>query len=306
MSREDPGRRVPGEDPEDTPEEDSPYPWMRLEEEDSAPPFRPWMIVVAGLSVAIFVVAVWYAWSEGQSTNDGPPPVVEAEDSPVKTPPEEPGGMDVPHQEKTVFNAIEDDGGEKAESEEELLPPPEEPVDRPAEEKTADADQPAALEEKPATDTAPDDTTTDGEEMAAAETDVGANAETETAADQAAQSEPAGATGQEETEEPAPAESGQAESTQGESAQTEAAATGDYAVQLAAVGEREAAEGAWGRFVKDYPRLLGPLTRDIQPVEVNGRTLYRVLAAGIADRTAAEALCQDLKDQGQSCLVKEQ
>lgn len=301
MSHEDPGRPTTDDHSEDSPETESPYPWMRLDpDEDPAPPFRPWMIVVAGLSVVIFLVAVWYAWNEGQSVSEGPPPVVEADDTPAKTRPEEPGGMDVPHQDKTVFNAIEDDGnGDGATDEEELLPPPEEPVERPAEPSDAEAD--AGMDETSASqqadsETAGGDTEEESEETAAAPAAT-ADGDGEAAPEPGAEDETAPA----DSEEAAPAET-QAQTAEDEPAAT---ATGGYVIQLAALGSRDAAEDAWARFLKAYPRLLGPLTLDVQPVEANGSTLYRVRAAGIADRARAEALCRDLEDQGQSCLVKE-
>lgn len=304
MSNDDPGRPTPDEDRDDTPEAESPYPWMQLEpEEEPAPPFRPWMIAVAGLSVVIFVVAVWYAWNEGQSVGDGPPPVVEADDTPVKTPPEEPGGMDVPHQEKTVFNAIEDDGGET--DEEELLPPPEEPVERSAQPSEAEADADMAEATAPQEDDS-ESVSGEAQEPAAetgddAETPAPAASDTQDGAENA-QADTTSPTETEDTADTAETEVAQAET---DAAESPSPTAGGYAIQLAAVGSRESAEQAWARFLKTYPRILGPLALDVQPVEAGGRTLYRVRGAGIADRAKAEALCEDLKDQGQSCLVKE-
>ena len=143
--------------PEDPGSHDSPFPWMQGDlEEEITPPFRPWMIVVAAASMVIFIVAVWYAWSEGQNADSGPPPIIQADNSPVKMAPEEPGGMDVPHQESEVFDAIEDKPKEPVE---ELLPPPEEPVKRPevvAENEAAPVAQaPAPAETKAAETPAP-------------------------------------------------------------------------------------------------------------------------------------------------------
>src|SRR3546814_13659211 len=55
--------------------------------------------------------------------------MIKAEDAPIKHRPEEPGGMDVPHQDKLVFNRLPP--GQVENQVERLLPPPEEPVAQP-------------------------------------------------------------------------------------------------------------------------------------------------------------------------------
>jgi len=263
---------------EDQDHHDSPFPWMQGElEEEIAPPFRPWMIAVAAASMAIVIVAIWYAWSAGQSAMDSPPPIVQADKSPVKMAPDEPGGMEVPHQENEVFSAIEDVPSQPVE---ELLPPPEEPVDlpdvaipepAPAPVEQAAAEPPASIESKPAENTS-------------SKTDT-ANIEPEP------KPTPPPAP---KAPEPAPAASSAA-----------SASGGQYVVQLAALQSRDAANDAWARLVKKYTRLLAPLTLDVEPVNVAGKgTFYRVRGAGFATRAEAEKRCTDLKAAGQACLVK--
>jgi len=263
---------------EDQDHHDSPFPWMQGElEEEIAPPFRPWMIAVAAASMAIVIVAIWYAWSAGQSAMDSPPPIVQADKNPVKMAPDEPGGMEVPHQENEVFSAIEDVPSQPVE---ELLPPPEEPVDlpdvaipepAPAPVEQAAAEPPASIESKPAENTS-------------SKTDT-ANIEPEP------KPTPPPAP---KAPEPAPAASSAA-----------SASGGQYVVQLAALQSRDAANDAWARLVKKYTRLLAPLTLDVEPVNVAGKgTFYRVRGAGFATRAEAEKRCTDLKAAGQACLVK--
>jgi cell division septation protein DedD len=80
---------------------------------------------IALLAVVLFLGVVWYAYtwgSRGAATGDVP--VVAAQDRPEKVEPEDPGGMDVPHQDKLVLNQ---DGAGGDGQVERLLPPPEEP-----------------------------------------------------------------------------------------------------------------------------------------------------------------------------------
>jgi cell division septation protein DedD len=270
---------------EDQDNHDSPFPWMQGElEEEIAPPFRPWMIAVAAASMAIVIVAIWYAWSAGQSDMDSPPPIVQADRNPVKVAPDEPGGMEVPHQDNEVFSAIEDAPREPVE---ELLPPPEEPVDLPdvAIPETAPpptqqaasepaSQTPAPAESKPAETTPP---------------------KTETAQTETANIEP----------EPKPTPPPAPKAEPAPTASSTAASSGQYVVQLAALQSRDAATDAWARLVKKHTRLLAPLTLDIEPVNVAGKgTFYRMRGAGFATRAEAEKRCADLKAAGQACLVK--
>ena len=82
-------------------------------------------IGIALAALVCFGAIVWYAysWGTGQMAGDQLP-VVTADVSPEKSRPEQPGGMEVPHQDKLVLN-----NGESAAAPvvERLLPPPEIP-----------------------------------------------------------------------------------------------------------------------------------------------------------------------------------
>lgn len=71
------------------------------------------------------VVGYAYYWgTQSGSPGDGDLPVVAADESPERVPPEDPGGMEVPHQDALVLNERGDDGELEVER---LLPPPETP-----------------------------------------------------------------------------------------------------------------------------------------------------------------------------------
>lgn len=89
-----------------------------------------WMSVVVVLLVVFgFFSLAWYAWRTNtrQATEEGELVVVEADTSPYKEQPEDPGGMQFPHQDKDVYNKLV--AGEKeSATDDRLLPPPEEPM----------------------------------------------------------------------------------------------------------------------------------------------------------------------------------
>ncbi len=92
--------------------------------------------VVAGVTLVGFATATWYAYTVGMRTgSEGAAPLVRADGKPEKIRPADPGGMEVPHQDKSVFDRVKSEENknknEAARNIEQLLPPPEEPVQRP-------------------------------------------------------------------------------------------------------------------------------------------------------------------------------
>ena len=86
-------------------------------------------MLIAALTVvilAIFGGLIWYSYLEG--TDNGPVPAVRADKSVVKIKPDNPGGMEVPDQDKRVFDRIATD---QADTNENLAPSAELPVERP-------------------------------------------------------------------------------------------------------------------------------------------------------------------------------
>ena len=86
-------------------------------------------------------------------------------------------------------------------------------------------------------------------------------------------------------------------------AYTTAAASG-VEVQIVAAGSAEAAEAALNAVRGALPGQTGAYRSRIQAIEVGGRTFYRALFTGFADRSAAMTLCNTLKASGRNCLVR--
>lgn len=99
---------------------------------------------LALLALVSFGAIVWEAYKWGTGAGDVQEvPIIVADSEPIKTRPAEPGGLDVPHQDKLVLNEITPDPAQP--QVERLLPPPE--VPRPP--------QPAATVALPESDMAP-------------------------------------------------------------------------------------------------------------------------------------------------------
>jgi hypothetical protein len=124
-----------------------------------------WMSVIVVLLVVFgFVSLAWYAYHSGVGTSaDGDVPTIEADAGPLKVTPSDPGGMDIPNRDKTVYEAITQ--GEHSGKTEVLTEAPEEPVlhreddvakdgketqvyRKPVEPSTAPADSPEVAEEE--------------------------------------------------------------------------------------------------------------------------------------------------------------
>ncbi|WP_050750393.1 SPOR domain-containing protein [Erythrobacter sp. NAP1] len=74
-----------------------------------------------------------------------------------------------------------------------------------------------------------------------------------------------------------------------------------HLVQLGAFDSRQVAENKWAQFQRRYPDLKG---RDVVITEalVNGRTYFRVAAAGFGSRSA-RSMCNTLKAGGTGCFA---
>ncbi len=251
----------------------------------------PVLLVV--LVLAGFTGLVWYAYTWGIG-GFAPQelPLIQAEPGPVKSRPESPGGLEVPHQDKLVLNEIQPDP-EKPQVER-LLPPPE--IPKPPQPVTAPETATAPETRSPPAPPAPPATALT-EPPPAAEPAPETESPPEPSAAERAPTPPP-----EAEEKPVP------EATPpkpAEPAQTAAVPpAGAYVVQLASLKERAGVEPAWARLQKSFPSLLGDRQLSVQRVDLGSRgTFYRVRAGFFPDRAAADELCARLKAKKQDCFV---
>lgn len=280
---------------------------------------KPWIKgVITAVVLVGFGVGTWYAYSIGiRAGSEGAAPLIRADQRPTKVKPDDPGGMTVPHQDKTIFDRVK--SGDEGKKVEQLLPPPEEPVARPKKappQQQAAAPEPApapppsaapapapvpapstlpaaapppAPEAKaPATETKPAETRTANPPSAAPQTHAAAQAPT---AAQLAAPPPIAKT------QPTPAPA----------AATPAVAPakgGAYKVQIASVPSQEQAEKEWTKAKSANSDLLGALSPSIQRADLGAKGIYyRVQAGPLADDAAAKSLCSSLQARKIGCLV---
>ena len=95
--------------------------------------------IAAAIAVGVTVIAAGaYAYDFGfrQGARHAPP-LITADPSPTKAPPESPGGVEIPHQDKLVYRRLATARESiTAETRATLLPPPEEPLPKPPPEAT--------------------------------------------------------------------------------------------------------------------------------------------------------------------------
>ncbi len=290
-------------------------------------------IVTALAAVFCFGAIVWYAytWGTGQMSSEDLP-IVSAEPMPEKVKPEQPGGMDVPHQDKLVLN--DGTAGEGAPRVEQLLPLPEipqppQPLETPAETAEAGGEEamPGTAPEAPLVAEAPEGAAAipaPPAESAEALEDLAegtpAEAASETATAEIAKPIPKpGAGGDDQIAallEKEPHETANGETAEAAppapaappspaTTQTAALTEGDVVVQLSSVKSEDAAAREWARLQKSYPAQLGERALSLETAEVKGTTYYRVQTGPFASRDAAAKVCAELKARNQDCLVKQ-
>lgn len=249
-------------------------------------PGRRFIGAVSVAVIAAFVLALWYAYDQG--VNKGvslAPPVIKAPEGPVKIKPEEPGGMEIPNQDKQVYQAME---ATKPEPKvEQLLPPPEEPEPEvePAQPQPSVELETAA---KPEVEVKPVEPPT-----APATATETAKVETEPKPAPQPASKPAPPPAKKKAAAPKPQQ------------QVAAAAQGSFMIQLASFRNEQAANNAWKTIGGKHAPVLKSLKQRVLRIDLgSGKgVFYRLQAGGFPTRAAAESACAKLKAQKQGCLV---
>ena len=259
-----------------------------------------WLLAVVALVVlAAFAAAIWFAYNRGVETGAAlSPPLIRAEPGPTKVRPDEPGGLEVPHQDKLVFETLTPN--KLVEGAEHLLPPPEEPVSRPEPAPPADAETLAPAEPVEAVEQSTLATLAPPPSPAAKET-----APDEIGPSEALVAEPSPAR---PDVPPSPRSVATAEPTMAPRPPPAGeVAPGGFRIQLAAYRDAGAATRGWHLLAKANPTLLRLLTPNVIRVDLGpGKgVFYRLQAGSLPDRAAADALCAKLKDRKVGCLVVE-
>ena len=102
-------------------------------------------LFIALFALVAFGGIVWYAYDQGRRTgSEETAPLIRADNAPVRVRPEKPGGLEVPHQDKLIFEKLTEGGGQADGQVERLLPRPEQPAPPPTPAPQSPAPAPSA------------------------------------------------------------------------------------------------------------------------------------------------------------------
>ncbi len=296
-------------------------------------------VVFALGAVAAVAGSVYLGLRQSASvTDDSGIPLIKAEQGPFKARPEQPGGMDVPNQDKVVFDRLDPEAARPVV--ERLLPPPETPLPRPVSPPPPPAPPPAPV---PAAASAPAPTSaappSPPSAPAMANTDLPGGARpTPNPASAMAAALPASPL--------APETGGQGKPPVAPSALPSATvlrpapvmplsavpvpkvapppvsppaappkavtppvpapatvSAGGVLLQLASVRSEAEAREEWRRLSSHYHELLGGFTPSVVKVDLPEKGVYFRLRVGPLDEAHAHSVCEQLKSQNVGCQL---
>ncbi len=254
------------------------------------------LFVLLGLLVAILLFGgvLYLAYQQGMREGArNAPPLIEADGSPVKVAPDDPGGMEIPNTDKLIYDRM--NGEDPAEpGVEQLLPRAEEPMS--VEERTP-APKPEAAEplpvQPPALDIVPDP------EAVASESEAATEEGSEVVP------VPVAPVTRGEAVVPPPVVLPPVAVPETPPA-VQPSVDGRFVIQIAAFRDQVQAAAGFARLRTAHPDLMAGLTPDVERADLGERGIYYRLRVGAFEsKDAAAALCTRLKGRGQDCLVKE-
>ncbi len=244
--------------------------------------------------VALAGVVGWLVLAPQYAETEKEIPIIRRPQTAVKIKPENPGGMDIPNQDKTVYNIVE-----KKEVDttvvENLLPKPETPKLPDIVPEVVDVDANAAN-----LDQIVDEVSADSTKAVKPETmeSTGGNVPAKPADLLADNAKPDTA---EKAETPAKVEVKPAEKDA-----SAAAAAGGWQIQFIASKNKAAVEKLWADLSAKYADLK-KMPHEIQTSDLGAQGMfYRLRAGSFADKAAASQACVELKSKGlRDCIAKE-
>lgn len=265
-------------------------------------------LLVSVAALASFGGVVYWAHQQDvQSGGEGIVPLIRADKSPTKVRPDVPGGMEVPNQDKTVYDRLAP--GSAPPPPERLLPPPPEPQIPPASvppglDHAGIASQLGAPPGSPpaATPAAPaaGGSGASVQPPAAAAAPATPPAKPDGAETVAAPSQdPAAAQGAAPPPAPAapPPQAGPSIASLIDSISA-------YRIQLASVRSEEQARATWARLQKGNGDVLGSLSLRALRVDLGGdKGIYYRVQAGPLDEGGAQSACNQLRKRSIDCIV---
>jgi hypothetical protein len=231
-------------------------------------------MIAGGLAGSLVVI---FAVSGMIGHHGGEVPVVQADSSPVRVKPENPGGLQVANANNEIFSGGDDTTGSK------LAPQPETPDPKALREPPAPvlATPPAAAQQAVIAPPPPPPVT-------AAQPKV--TRSIPAAVDSAVRVAPPPAA-------PHPA------ALASVAAATNAAGSKPLLVQLGALTSEDAARAEWQHLAKQMPQVLGSHQPSFSRFEHDGHTIWRVRTSGFADMAQAKTFCEQVRAKGGGCSI---
>jgi len=251
------------------------------------------------------LLAYTYLETRDGSTDPNSLPIVRADTRPMKTRPEQPGGIDVPFQDKEIYNRVgqQSSGGATTQTAqggqvERLLPGPEAVMPRPVPEPppAPRVVVPDAPQVEPTADAVPVTAP-----PRASIQPGGANAPAPVPPPAPL---PAPVAPRPQQAAPAPTPAPAARPATPAPQVAAAPAAGGIRIQLASVRSQADAQREWERLRRQHGDVLGNLTASFPTVDLGDRgTFWRIQAGGFASTDAAQAACAALRARGAGCNV---
>ena len=296
----------------------------------------------AVVGIAAFAGVILYAYRGDRVAPDGGPPVLEADATPTKLRPEQPGGMEVPHQDKLVFDRLNQSGRDDRPKVEHLLPPPEQPLPRPV--VTPQVPAMPALPPPPAVAPLPSGSTTtvprgipddvlppvvpqppvQVQAGLPPSLPVGGQSSQVASLPSAPPKAAPKATAPQPVTAPgalAPPKAPSTPPTAAAPASPKAApaapqpvvaqppkapaasAGGGFRIQLASVRTEAEAAAEWKRLAGRHPDALGGLSMQVAKADLGEKGVYYRVQGGSVDEARAKTICAQLKAQNVGCVV---
>ena len=239
--------------------------------------------------MALGIAAKHILFGETAKDHQMSAPVIHADDKPIKVKPQDRGGMDVPNQDKLIYDRMAAKNGDQ--QPERLLPPPEAAKAPPAPEV---APAPSAAPGPAPAPTPLPSMTAPAPAMTAAlppkPSASAASAPMPAPVPTPAKPQPAPQPAPPPAAKPAPAPGAAVK------------AGGGWVVQLGSLPSEAEAKAEWTH-LKGIHHQLADLQPDIERVDLGAKGVHWRVRGGPLDEATARVLCSDLTKQGQGCLV---
>lgn len=252
-------------------------------------------ILTATVALFILFAVFWSTYPRGDDKSAGPVPTLRADNTPFKAKPDNPGGMDIPYRDSTVFEAMRNDKtGAKIES---LLPQGEQPIPKeqmfaglktdPLEDKAAAEPAPAA---QPDADIISIDPTLNSGPVKSSDTSEHSGTilpeKAVVLGSSAAKTEPAAGNAKTATKLITNAE------------------PGTFYIQLGSVKDRGAATAEWKKLQKQFPSQLELLTLRVQEANLGSKgTFYRIQGGSVTQASGKDICTAIAAKRAGGCIV---